>query len=114
METTTFWTNPITILSWIGILYWLIYKLLEWIDTEKFRKINLRYIHFPSQFIAIMRRVHYHEIELDGLKKYGPTFGFNLVNSKTIMVAEPELLQIVFNKEFTNFTNRRVCLCFEF
>ncbi len=49
------------------------------------------------------------ELEKDELiKKEGKVWGFTMLNSYTILVADPELVQQVLSNQFTNFLNRRV------
>ena len=95
-------------LSLGATIFWFIYRYLESNNLKKFKERNIKYVNYPSQLLAMLKRKQFHLMEKREIEKHGSVFGFDLFFVKTIIVAEPELLQIVFNKEFTNFTNRRV------
>ena len=98
----------LVIFSLVATIFWFIYRYLETNNVKKFKKRNVEYVNYPSQLLAMLKKKQFHLMEKREIEKHGSVFGFNLFLDKTIIVAEPELLQIVFNKEFTNFTNRRV------
>lgn len=89
----------------LATILWIYLK--RWNDKE-YRRRNVKPVDIPSPFWSLLRRKHFHLIENDAVKTFGTVFGVDLFFSKTIFVAEPDLLSIVFHKEFSNFTNRRV------
>ena len=95
-------------LSLVATIFWFLYRYLETNNVKKFKERNVEYVNYPNQLLTMFQRKHFHLKEKRTIEKHGPVFGFNMFFDKTIIVAEPELLQIVFNKEFTNFANRRV------
>ena len=95
-------------LSLVATIFWFLYRYLETNNLKKFKERNIEYVNYPNQLLTVLQRKHFHLKEKRTIEKHGPVFGFNMFLEKTISVTEPELLQIVFNKEFTNFTNRRV------
>lgn len=109
MDVTQVTSLTLLTLSLAATIFWFLYRLLENINIKSFKERNVKYVNFPSQFLSQLRKKVFHLIEKQEIDKHGTVFGFNLFFNKTIMVAEPELLQIVLNKEFTNFPNRRVC-----
>ena len=42
------------------------------------------------------------------IKREGPVFGFNMLNKKTIMVADADMIQSVLIRDFTKAPNRRI------
>ncbi|OTF78683.1 hypothetical protein BLA29_003577 [Euroglyphus maynei] len=57
--------------------------------------------------MAILRKKRFDIMETEFIKTNGKVFGCNMVNQMTIYVADAELVQIVCNREFTKFANRR-------
>ena len=64
-----------------------------------------------SSFFRIL--IFKERIELEALKNVksvGKIYGYIMFGGINLVVAEPELIQLVLSKEFTNFPNRRVRL----
>ena len=95
-------------LSLVATIFWFLYRYLETNNLKKFKERNVDYVNYPNQLLTMFQRKHFHLKEKRAIEKHGSVFGSNMFFDKTIIVTEPELLQIVFSKEFTNFTNRRV------
>lgn len=69
---------------------------------------NVVYAKQPGLVQALFKRDRAELKRDEEIRKYGKVFGFYLLGSYNISIAEPELIQLVMSKEFTNFTNRRV------
>lgn len=94
----------------IGILIW---AWLEWNEhsiKKKFHQQNIRYVRIPSFNITLMSGKRFDLIELDLARKYGKVFGGSMFSEPVIYVTDAELAQIICNREFTKFANRRVSL----
>lgn len=93
--------------------------LYSWFHKRQQRKShefaltrNVKWVHMPSLFTMVFKKIRLDEMERELVKKHGKVFGASMFFAPGILVAEPEIAQIVFSKEFTNFTNRRVCFLF--
>lgn len=62
----------------------------------------------PLLGIFLKERMELAKDEL--IKKEGKVWGFIMMNSYTILVADPDIVQQVLSNQFTNFINRRVIL----
>lgn len=103
--------NPIIIgIVAISILIWILMKWNEYETKLKCRQRNLSYVNVPNVFWSLITRRQHAQRELDLNEKHGYFYGCNIMNKFTIVLTHPELVQIVCNKEFTNFSNRRVIL----
>ena len=80
-------------------------KTNKQIEAKK-RNVPYHGMHNMFWYMFIGQRVEL--IEKQFVQSFGFKFGFNLFGKFTIMLSEPELLQLVFSKEFTNFSDRRV------
>lgn len=98
------------IIALLGRLY---YELYEYLMKRQCARQNLKYVRMPSQTIAIIRKQRYDIAETKFVKENGKVFGTNMLNQLTIYVADAELVQIVCNREFTKFTNRRVSIIYD-
>ena len=98
----------------IGIIIFLIWRLYiefyEYLIKEQCRRQNLKFVRIPSQSMALLRKKRYDIVETELVKKNGKLFGANMLNEMTIYVADAELVQIICNREFTKFSNRRVSI----
>ncbi|KAH9423402.1 Cytochrome P450 3A4, partial [Dermatophagoides pteronyssinus] len=98
----------------IGIIIFLIWRLYiefyEYLIKEQCRRQNLKFVRIPSQSMALLRKKRYDIVETEMIKTNGKLFGANMLNEMTIYVADAELVQIICNREFTKFSNRRVFL----
>ena len=103
--------NLSTVLLCAAILSTAFWYFFYWYDEKNrraFKERNLKYVNLGNMFFDIImkRRI---ELKKDNvIKKEGKVFGFNMLGKPTILLAEPELIQTVLSKEFTNFINRRV------
>lgn len=77
--------------------------------TKEFAKRKLKFVRVPSQIWSVITKKRFEYLEQKLLNENNKLYGCCNFLNKTITTIEPELVQIVFNKEFTNFTNRRVC-----
>ena len=75
-------------------------------NKSKERKVN--YARTPMQMLSIASRKRFDLIEKQMNEKHGNIYGCSHLGSYTIVTTDPELIQIVLNKEFTKFPNRRV------
>lgn len=71
---------------------------------------NLKFVNFPNVMWYALLGKRVETIKSDYLCSQGNVFGFEMFNQLTVMLAEPELIQLVLNKEFASFVNRRVSL----
>ena len=82
----------------------------EW--TSKSKLYNERGVPYVSVtttgFWALVRGIQSFLAIDEHVRRLGKVFGFDVGNSPTILVSEPEILQQVLSKDFTNFVNRRV------
>ena len=97
-------------ISLLGI--WFYYRIEKKLQT-KFREYNLKYVSYPNLIWLQMTGQFLEKIELRKVKENGTVFGASVFMTPAFVVAEPELIQIILSKEFTNFTDRRVSIfCF--
>ena len=98
----------------IGLLITLAILIVAWIEwnehrvRQKCRRQNIPYVRIPSLSMTLLRRQRYDLIEIDLARKYGKVFGGTMFSEPTIYVTDAELAQIITNREFTKFANRRV------
>lgn len=72
----------------------------------------MRFIPQRNSVLSVMLKERTELTRHEILKREGvKAFGFYLFNVPTILVADPDIAGQVLSKEFTNFTNRRVCVC---
>ena len=91
-------------------LYYIYSVWYEQRSQQEFAKRNVPYKHTNGFLWAWLRseRIEWSNdaiIRNEGLKN----FGFNMLFKPTILVSDPEIIQLVLSKEFTHFVNRRVC-----
>lgn len=89
-----------------------IYLWLQWNEKRSqhaFKIRGVRYIPQTNTIISLMRkeRTELTKHEIINREKV-KTFGFNLLNTYTILVADPDIAGQVLSKNFTTFINRRV------
>ena len=75
---------------------------------KKFASQQIQYVVTPNFLVQVAKEVRTELYEHDQVQKYGKVYGTVLLSSPTIFLCEPELIQLIMSKEFTNFTNRRV------
>ncbi|KAI2804065.1 Cytochrome P450 3A4 [Blomia tropicalis] len=74
---------------------------------KKFASQQIQYVVTPNFLVQVAKEVRTELYEYDQVQKYGKVYGTVLLSSPTIFLCEPELIQLIMSKEFTNFTNRR-------
>ena len=75
---------------------------------------GIKYISIPNLLWTMFRGKRMEEVEHKIILENGTVFGTTIFMSPAFVVAEPELLQIILSKEFTNFTDRRVSFIYLF
>lgn len=92
----------------LSVDYW----ITKWRKRKQrqFKQRNIKYVKIPNALWSILRGKRLELLKHDFIQREGTIFGFDLFNKLTIMVAEPEVIQLVLNKEFSNFVNRRVSM----
>ena len=91
---------------------WFYYRIEKKLRT-KFKEYNLKYVSIPNLVWVQLKGQRLEKIELQKIKENGTVFGASIFMTPAFVVAEPELIQIILSKEFTNFTDRRVSnFCF--
>ena len=100
----------ISVVIIIFIIWRLYIEFYEYLIKEQCRRQNLKFVRIPSQSMALLRKKRYDIVETELVKKNGKLFGANMLNEMTIYVADAELVQIICNREFTKFSNRRVSI----
>ena len=99
---------------WITLLVIVIvaYVVYHRRSTEKARSEiesrNVPYYQPRHIILSFLLGERIEDVVKAALNKMGKIYGSYSLGTYNIMVAEPELLQLVLSKEFTNFTNRRV------
>lgn len=73
---------------------------------------KIPFVAMPNFLVQAFLGKHRGRLELAAIQKHGRVFGTQLFGSKTIVVAEPTLIQQIVSKEFASFPNRRVCFIF--
>ncbi|KAH7639178.1 cytochrome p450-like protein [Dermatophagoides farinae] len=61
----------------------------------------------PSFFNALLNNIRIELISQENIKKIGKVYGWEMFGGINLTIAEPELIQLILSKEFTNFPNRR-------
>ena len=97
-------------LAFAGAAAWLFTWWSDERSRTEFAKRNIKYIPQGNAFLQTIRKERQEEPKHKLIQKEGKVFGFNFLNAYTICVAEPEIAQSVFSKEFTSFSNRRVSI----
>ncbi|XP_053574907.1 thromboxane-A synthase [Bombina bombina] len=84
--------------------------LLSWYSVSAFSQLERVGIKHPKPLPLIGNVLLFKEGFLKGdkhlLKTYGPICGYYMGRRPMILVAEPEAIKIILQKEFANFTNR--------
>ena len=93
----------------VGFLVtWLV---IEWFERAARRKAvqqNVKYVRSPSQMFSIARKQRFDLMEKKMMEENDRLIACSQFGQFTVVTTEPELVQTVFNKEFTKFANRRV------
>lgn len=85
--------------------------VLEWQEyrtKRKFSKQKVRYVRSPSSFLCLAFNKRFDLIENEIMKKNGPIYGCNFLGKPTIVIDNPEIVQLICHKEFHKFANHRV------
>lgn len=76
-------------------------------SRREFARRRVPYLPQPNAFLQSIKKERL-EVKRDELiKANGKLFGFNFLNRRTVLCAEPDIAQLVMSKEFTSFPNRR-------
>lgn len=109
-----------TIVTIFGLIFCTIFYALYWyfIGTPKQlrKQCALRGIEPAPEFDLIRSIITHKRPELkfvEYIQNNQQVFGIFSLNMMTVVIANPELIQLVMNKEFTSFVNRRVCISFK-
>ncbi|KAF7488624.1 Cytochrome P450 3A24 [Sarcoptes scabiei] len=84
--------------------------VLEWQEyrtKRKFSKQKVRYVRSPSSFLCLAFNKRFDLIENEIMKKNGPIYGCNFLGKPTIVIDNPEIVQLICHKEFHKFANHR-------
>lgn len=104
-----FWTIIFTIIILLFVTLY-IYGIIK---SNRLRKeilqMNIPYVKQPSLLYALLFHVRMELLHLKFIKQWGNVYGFDLLGGINIIVADPNLIQLILSKEFSNFANRRVC-----
>lgn len=95
----------------IASIVFLWHQISQWMDkqlTEQLRQRNVQYHPHQTLFSLLINRKRFELLNDEGVQRFGPVFGFKSLGSITIMIAEPELIQLILSKQFSHFTDRRV------
>ena len=87
---------------------WNVLNAVEKRAKNKSKERRVTYARTPMQLLSIASRKRFDLVEKRMCEKYGKIYGCSHLGSYTIVITDPELIQIVLNKEFTKFPNRRV------
>lgn len=68
------------------------------------------YVTMPNTITMVVKRIDIEPLKKEAIEKNGKVFAFNFMFTDSILVADPELLQIILSKEFTSFVNRHPVL----
>lgn len=92
----------------LAVLYYFWY---EHNNVVQFKQRNIKYAPLPNLFWTIIRGENF-TLQIDEhLRKHNlDTLGLNMLFQYSILISNPDLIQTVLVKQFTNFTNRRVRL----
>lgn len=104
--------------SWHHLLAFalLFFCFFFWIDQrnkQEYERRNLKFVKVANLFFATLTKRRVEIAKDEAIKREGKVFGFNMLGAYTVLIAVPELIQEILHKDFTNFTNRRVC-CSQF
>ena len=77
-------------------------------DRREIESRNVKYVPQPNLMMTILRKVPLHLLTEEVIRTHGSVYGYSMLGTYNVMIGEPELIQTVLSKEFTNFTNRRV------
>nr|XP_027194407.1 cytochrome P450 3A4-like [Dermatophagoides pteronyssinus] len=96
-------------LSIIPLLIWIYIELKEYQIKQRCKRQNLPYVRLPAwNFTVLFGYGQRFDLFITkAINEHGKIFGFNMFNRMTISIADPELVQIVCNREFTKFPNHR-------
>lgn len=90
-----------------------LYFKQKWAGLRKdLEQRNIPYATMPSLFSVFFLKKRIERIQEEKVRENGKIFGFIQMNIINIILAEPELIQLVLSKEFTNFPNRRASIFF--
>ena len=95
----------------LALIYYYIKRKEESI-RNKFTSQQIKYVKTPNILIQAYKGLRAELYEYEQVKKWGKVFGTRFLGSPTIFLCEPELIQLIMSKEFTNFTNRRASINF--
>ena len=73
-----------------------------------FARRKVKFVPQENLFVAILKKIRLELKRHDDLQKHGNVFGHVLMGAPTIVVSDPELIELVLSKNFTSFVNRRV------
>ncbi|XP_027196234.2 cytochrome P450 3A56-like [Dermatophagoides pteronyssinus] len=86
------------------------YLFYQWKKRQCISSITsrgIRHQKLPSFFSVLLSKKRLELESFENIKRVGKVYGFEMFGGVNIAVAEPELIQVVLSKEFTNFPNRR-------
>lgn len=97
---------PLLLFPLVALYYW----WREQSNVRESARRNVLYAPLPNLFWAVVRGQDVNQMIDQHVRKHNlDPLGMNMIFQYTIIVSEPELVQTVLVKQFTNFTNRRVC-----
>ena len=100
------WTI-VSIIAAIGFGFWYV-KRIHRKRGETFVGRDLKYFPVPNFMWCMIRGKRLEEEEYKAVLENGTVFGTTIFMRPAILIAEPDLIQSIMVKEFTNFTDRRV------
>ncbi|OTF80508.1 hypothetical protein BLA29_000420 [Euroglyphus maynei] len=100
-------------IGFLAIIPILIFAYIEWTEfqvKQQCKRQNLRYARVPAWNFSLLfkNERRFDKITSKAMHENGKVFGYNMWNQLAITIADPELVQIVCNREFTKFPNRRI------
>ena len=101
------------IIATIVLVISLGYLFFQRKNKQFIASLTSRGIRYQPQSSLLEILIFKKRVELESLKNVksvGKIYGFIMFGGINLVVAEPELIQLVLSKEFTNFPNRRVRL----
>ena len=75
-----------------------------------FTKRNVKFVPQKNLFFESLKKVRLELRRHDHIQEYGTVFGHMMMGVPTIVVSDPELIELIMSKHFTNFVNRRVSI----
>ena len=105
---TTAFTYLIIFITTIIVAIRLWFKYNEFKLKKQYACQHLKYVKVPNTMVQAYWGRRPELIELEAVQKNGKVFGTDLFGTKTIFVADPDLVGVILSKEFFNFTNKRV------